>query len=99
MVCVLVETAGLALLGLASSVIPAAVGAGLVGFGYALVFPGLGVEAAAAIAESRGLAMGAIRLVLTSLSAFQPRRCVWAENVGLSAAFSLAPCRYRVPEW
>ena len=43
--CALVEAAGLALIWLAPGRVPAAVGAGLAGFGYSLVYPGLGVEA------------------------------------------------------
>jgi MFS family permease len=45
---------------LAPSAIPAAIGAVLTGFGYALVFPGLGVETVhRAPPQRRGLAMGA----------------------------------------
>ena len=89
LVCVLVETAGLALLGLASSVIPAAVGAGLVGFGYALVFPGLGVEAVRrAPPESRGLAMGAYTACLDlALGVSAPVLGLVASHAGLSAVF------------
>ena len=37
----------------------AAAGAAVAGFGYALVYPGLGVEAVRSVpAESRGIAMG-----------------------------------------
>ena len=58
--CVFIEAIGLALLGLEMSALLAATGAALTGFGYALVFPGLGVEAVRrAPPESRGLAMGA----------------------------------------
>jgi MFS family permease len=58
--CVLIETAGLALMALAPAAIPAAIGAALTGFGYALVFPALGVEAVRrAPPDRRGLAMGA----------------------------------------
>ena len=43
----------------------AAIGAGLTGFGYALVYPGLGVEAVRRTPhESRGLAMGAYTVFL-----------------------------------
>ena len=55
----LVEAAGLALIWLASGPVMAAAGAALTGFGYSLVYPGLGVEAVRrAPPESRGLAMG-----------------------------------------
>src|SRR3954470_12962635 len=43
--CVLIEAAGLCLLWLASGPALAALGAALTGFGYSLVYPGLGVEA------------------------------------------------------
>jgi hypothetical protein len=45
LVSVLIEASGLALIWLAASSVLAAVGAALTGFGYALVYPGLGVEA------------------------------------------------------
>ncbi len=58
--CVIIEVLGLVLIGLASSVTAAAIGAALTGLGYALVFPGFGVEAVRrAPPESRGVAMGA----------------------------------------
>jgi MFS family permease len=87
--CVLIEAAGLALLGLASSTIPAAIGAGLVGFGYALVFPGLGVEAVRrAPPESRGLAMGAYTACLDlALAISGPVLGLVAAGAGLSAVF------------
>jgi MFS family permease len=60
LISVLIETAGLVLMWLAPSAIIAATGAALTGFGYSLVFPGLGVEAVRlAPPESRGVAMGA----------------------------------------
>jgi MFS family permease len=56
---VLIEAAGLALMWLAPGPVAAAAGAALAGFGYSLVYPGLGVEAVRhAPPESRGLAMG-----------------------------------------
>lgn len=57
--CLLVESAGLALIWLAPWESMALAGAVLTGFGYSLVYPGFGVEAVRrAPAESRGLAMG-----------------------------------------
>ena len=57
---VLIEAVGLMLMWLAAGVAAATVGASLTGFGYALVFPALGVEAVRrAPPESRGVAMGA----------------------------------------
>jgi MFS family permease len=58
-VSVLIEAAGLALIWLAPGRVLAAAGAILTGFGYSLVYPGLGAEAVRrAPPESRGLAMG-----------------------------------------
>jgi hypothetical protein len=65
LVCVLIEAVGLVLIWLASGRILAAVGAALTGFGYSLVYPGLGVEAVRrAPPQSRGLAMGAYTVFL-----------------------------------
>jgi MFS family permease len=59
-VSIVVEAAGLALIWLASSAGVAFAGAVLTGLGYALVYPGLGVEAVRRVPpQSRGLAMGA----------------------------------------
>ncbi|WP_119309782.1 arabinose transporter [Cohaesibacter haloalkalitolerans] len=56
---VLVQTLGLLILWLASNAFIASCGAALAGFGYALVYPGLGVEAVrGSSAANRGLAMG-----------------------------------------
>jgi len=55
----LVESAGLALVWLASSFAIGIAGAALAGFGYSLVYPGFGVEAVRRVPDgSRGLAMG-----------------------------------------
>jgi MFS family permease len=60
LVSVLIEAAGLALISLAPHEVPAVAGALLTGLGFALVYPGLGVEAVRrAPPQSRGLAMGA----------------------------------------
>jgi MFS family permease len=89
LICVLIEVAGLVLMGLAPSTLPAALGAGLVGFGYALVFPGLGVEAVRrAPPESRGLAMGAYTACLDlALGISGPALGLVATEAGLSAVF------------
>jgi MFS family permease len=89
LICVLIEVAGLVLMGLAPSTLPAALGAGLVGFGYALVFPGLGVEAVRrAPPESRGLAMGAYTACLDlALGISGPGLGLVATEAGLSAVF------------
>jgi MFS family permease len=89
LICVLVEAAGLTLMALASSAITAAIGAALTGFGYALVFPGLGVEAVRrAPAEHRGLAMGAYTACLDlALGISGPLLGLIASGVGLGAVF------------
>ncbi len=59
LVTVLIEAAGQALIWRAHAPLVAAIGAALTGFGYALVYPGLGVEAInRAPPQSRGLVMG-----------------------------------------
>jgi MFS family permease len=65
LVCVFVEAAGLALIWFASTSALAAAGAALTGFGYSLVYPGLGIEAVKRVPpQSRGLAMGAYTVFL-----------------------------------
>jgi len=60
LVGLVIEAGGLVLMGIAASAVSAALGAALLGFGYALVFPGLGVEAVRrAPPDSHGVAMGA----------------------------------------
>ncbi|HRY04433.1 MAG TPA: MFS transporter, partial [Beijerinckiaceae bacterium] len=73
----------------ATSAIPATIGAGLVGFGYALVFPGLGVEAVRrAPPESRGLAMGAYTACLDlALGASGPALGLIASGFGFTSVF------------
>jgi MFS family permease len=65
LVCVFVEAAGLALTWFAFNPAVAAAGGALTGFGYSLVYPGLGIEAVKrAPPQSRGLAMGAYTVFL-----------------------------------
>lgn len=60
LVCTLIEAVGQALIWLAARPEMALAGAALTGFGFSLVYPGLGVEAVRRVpAQSRGLAMGA----------------------------------------
>ncbi|MEW6450993.1 MAG: arabinose transporter [Pseudomonadota bacterium] len=89
LVCVLIETAGLALIWLAPNLALAATGAALTGFGYALVYPGLGVEAVRrAPAASRGLAMGAYSVCLDVALGFgSPVLGLIAGWTGLASVF------------
>jgi MFS family permease len=89
LVSVLIEAAGLALIWLALGRALAATGAALTGFGYALVYPGLGVEAVLrAPPESRGLAMGAYTAFLDVALGFgTPVLGLIASWVGLGAVF------------
>jgi MFS family permease len=89
LVSVLIEAAGLALMWFAPSRTIAALGAALAGFGYALVYPGLGVEAVRrAPPQSRGLAMGAYTVFLDVALGFgSPVLGLVAGWAGLSAAF------------
>jgi MFS family permease len=89
LVCALVEAAGLALIGLAPDRVLAAVGAALAGFGYSLVYPGLGIEAVRrAPPESRGLAMGAYTACLDlALGVASPALGLIAGGAGLGAVF------------
>jgi predicted MFS family arabinose efflux permease len=70
---VLIEGAGLSVIGLALGSGLAAVGAMLTGFGYALVYPGLGLEAVRrAPPGSRGLVMGIYTVFLDVALGFGP---------------------------
>jgi MFS family permease len=87
---VLIEAVGLALLALSPSLAAALAGAALTGFGYALVYPGLGVEAVRLVpAQSRGLAMGAYTAFLDVALGFgTPALGFLAERAGLGSVFT-----------
>ena len=84
-----IEAIGLALIWSAPSLFLATAGAVLAGFGYALVYPGLGVEAVRrAPEENRGLAMGAYTAFLDVALGFgSPVLGLIAGARGLSAVF------------
>jgi MFS family permease len=86
---VLVEAAGQALIWLAHDSALAFVGAALTGLGYALVYPGFGVEAVRrAPPESRGLATGAYTAFLDlALGIAGPALGLVASGFGLRAVF------------
>jgi MFS family permease len=89
LVCVLIEAAGLALIWFAPDRASAAAGAALAGFGYSLVYPGLGAEAVRrAPPQSRGLAMGAYTVFLDVALGFgSPALGLIAGRLGLDTAF------------
>lgn len=89
LVSVAVEAAGLALMGMASTITVAATGAALTGLGYALVFPGFGVEAVRRSPPgSRGVAMGAYTACLDlALGISGPGLGLVAGHAGLGAVF------------
>ena len=89
LVSVFMEAVGLALIWLAPGRVLAATGAALAGFGYALVYPGLGAEAVRrAPPQSRGLAMGAYTVFLDVALGFgSPALGLVAGWRGLGAVF------------
>ena len=92
LVCVLLEAAGLALIWLAPSRAIGATGAALAGLGYALVYPGLGIEAVRRVPpQSRGLAMGAYTAFLDVALGFgSPALGLIAGRFGLDRAFLIS---------
>jgi len=86
---VVVQAAGLLLIGLARSTLLASAGAALAGFGYSLVYPGLGVEAVSGITpKNRGLAMGIYTAFLDVAMAVGSPALGWVgAHAGLRAVF------------
>lgn len=89
LVFVLVQAGGLALMWIARHPLTASAGAALAGFGYSLVYPGLGVEAVRGAApENRGLAMGIFTAFLDVAMAIGSPALGWiAAQAGLGAVF------------
>jgi MFS family permease len=89
LVFVLVQSAGLMLMGLARSPLTASAGAALTGLGYSLVHPGFGVEAVRGTSpESRGLAMGIYTVFLdVAMTVGSPALGWVADRGGPSAIF------------
>ena len=87
--CVLIETAGQALMWLAVRPELALLGAALTGFGFSLVYPGFGVEAVRRVpAQSRGLAMGAYTAFLDLAQGLaSPALGLVAQAAGLNVVF------------
>jgi MFS family permease len=92
LVSVLVEATGLALIWIAPWPALAFSGAAVTGVGYALVYPGFGVEAVRrAPAQSRGLAMGAYTAFLDlALGVANPALGLVGSGAGLAAVFLVA---------
>jgi len=89
LVCVFVEAAGLALIWFALNPALAATGAALTGFGYSLVYPGLGIEAMKRVPpQNRGLAMGAYTVFLDVALGFgSPALGLLAGRAGVGSVF------------
>ncbi|WP_428491006.1 arabinose transporter [Rhodopila sp.] len=92
LVSVVIEAGGLALIWLVPGQTMGAVGAILTGFGFALVYPGLGVEAVRRTPpQSRGLAMGAYTAFLdVALGLGSPALGLIAGWAGLDSVFLAA---------
>lgn len=91
LVCILLEAGGLALIWLAPTAAVAATGAALTGFGYSLVYPGLGADAVhRAPARSRGLAMGTYTVFIDIALGFGVPALGWiAGRGGVNAVFGV----------
>ncbi|MEN8505014.1 MFS transporter [Paraburkholderia sp. DD10] len=91
-VFVIFEAAGLLLMWLAKTSLVASVGAAVAGFGYSLVYPGLGVEAVSGIApKNRGMAMGVYTVFLDVAMAIGSPALGWVGgHAGLRAVFMVS---------
>ncbi len=105
LICVLIETAGQALIWLAVRPELALLGAALTGFGFSLVYPGFGVEAVRRVpAQSRGLAMGAYTAFLDLAQGLaSPALGLVAKGAGLNVVFLVSAitvlCAALVASW
>lgn len=91
---IVVQAAGLLLVGLARNGMLASAGAALAGFGYSLVYPGFGVEAVRGSApETRGLIMGLYTVFLDVAMAVGSPALGWiAALFGLNSVFVVSSC-------
>ncbi|ROR17923.1 putative MFS family arabinose efflux permease [Comamonas sp. BIGb0124] len=102
---IVIHGAGLGLIWIAPFAWLGFAGAALAGFGYALVYPGLGIEAVArAPARSRGLAMGVYTAFIDiALGVLAPLLGLIANLLGLGAIFLIAAilslCAVPVAVW
>ncbi|MGF6609452.1 MFS family permease [Paraburkholderia sp. WSM4175] len=91
-VFVIVEAIGLLLMWLATTALVASAGAAVAGFGYSLVYPGLGVEAVSGITpNNRGMAMGLYTAFLDVAMAVGSPALGWiGGHAGLRAIFMVS---------
>jgi MFS family permease len=100
-----IHSAGLVLIWLSPAAWLAFVGSAMAGFGYALVYPGFGMEAVArAPAQARGLAMGVYTAFIDlALGVFTPLLGLVANVLGLDLIFLIAAllalCAVPVAMW
>ncbi|CAJ0715038.1 putative MFS-type transporter YfcJ [Ralstonia edaphis] len=105
MIFIVIHSAGLALIWLSPDAWLAFVGSAIAGFGYALVYPGLGMEAVArAPAEAQGLIMGVYTAFIDlALGLFAPLLGLLANVIGLPQIFLvtalLALCGMPLAAW
>lgn len=92
LIFVLVQAAGLLVMGFARDAITASAGAAIAGLGYSLVYPALGVEAVRSTSpESRGLAMGLYTAFLDVAMALGSPALGWvADRQGLNIVFTVS---------
>ncbi|HBN2675638.1 TPA: arabinose transporter, partial [Klebsiella oxytoca] len=89
LIFVLVQAAGLFLIWLAGTSLIATTGAALAGFGYSLVYPGLGIEAiSGSTPQNRGMVMGIYTAFLDVAMAIGSPALGWiGSHLGLNAIF------------
>ncbi len=89
LIFVVLQSGGVALMWLAPDAVVASAGAALAGFGYSLVYPGLGVEAVRSVTpDKRGLAMGVYTVFLdVAMAAGTPMLGLVADGAGLGSVF------------
>lgn len=91
LIFVLVQAAGLFLIWLASTSLIATTGAALAGFGYSLVYPGLGIEAiSGSTPQNRGMVMGIYTAFLDVAIAIGSPALGWVgSHLGLKAIIAV----------
>jgi MFS family permease len=105
MIFIVIHSAGLATIWIAPYAWLAFAGAAMAGFGYALVYPGLGMEAVArAPTDAKGMAMGVYTAFIDlALGMFAPLLGLLANVIGLAQVFLatalLALCAVPIAAW